>query len=185
MIQRIWLKPTILESNVNLAEKINIPHHSDSHCRCMGSIISSTSKYGIRSYGCKPIASSVAYQQQDKLLSLFVFATYCYYYNCVTTICVINHFNFHFNSVVPDWYVLDLMDPIWSNRWSSILLSDPYWWPLEENHQPGRCLYWRIYGKQTVKKQALSRKKSQGPPGVGTTLLDALPTPNSPMIRIL
>ena len=29
--------------SVNLAEKINVPHHSDSHCRCMGSMISSTS----------------------------------------------------------------------------------------------------------------------------------------------
>ncbi len=29
--------------SVNLADKINIPHHSDSHCRCMGSMISSTS----------------------------------------------------------------------------------------------------------------------------------------------
>ena len=27
------------ELSVNLAEKINIPHHSDSHCRCMGSMI--------------------------------------------------------------------------------------------------------------------------------------------------
>ncbi len=27
---------------VYLAEKINIPHHSDSHCRCVGSMISST-----------------------------------------------------------------------------------------------------------------------------------------------
>ncbi len=28
--------------SVNLAEKINIPHHSDSHCHCMGSMISSS-----------------------------------------------------------------------------------------------------------------------------------------------
>ncbi len=30
--------------------------------------------------------------------------------------------------------------PNWSNRWSSILLSDPYWWPLEENHILDLCL---------------------------------------------
>ena len=29
--------------SVNLAEKIDNPHHSDSHCRCMDSMISSTS----------------------------------------------------------------------------------------------------------------------------------------------
>ncbi len=35
--------PKLYKLSVNLAEKINIPHHSDNHCRCMGSMISSTS----------------------------------------------------------------------------------------------------------------------------------------------
>ncbi len=37
------------------------------------------------------------------------------------------------------WNLHDLVcagpyGPNWSKRWSSILLSDPCWWPLEENH---------------------------------------------------
>ncbi len=35
--------PKLHKLSVNLAEKINVPHHSDSHCRCMGNMISSTS----------------------------------------------------------------------------------------------------------------------------------------------
>ena len=35
----------IYKLSVNLAEKINIPHHFDSLCGCMGSMIWSTSVY--------------------------------------------------------------------------------------------------------------------------------------------
>ncbi len=35
------------------------------------------------------------------------------------------------------WSCAGPYGPHWSNRWSSILLSDPYWWPLDENYQSG------------------------------------------------
>ncbi len=39
--------------SVNMAEKINIPRHSDSHCRCMGSMIWSTSVCVVYTYHMK------------------------------------------------------------------------------------------------------------------------------------
>ena len=54
----VYVSESLHKLSVNLAEKINIPRHSDSHCHCIGSMISSTSEqiildFATRMHGLK------------------------------------------------------------------------------------------------------------------------------------